>query len=120
VIEIYKRMGGYSMITASLGCFIAGICVTALITLWFVVSYRELSEKRKSLDTINEQIYMHRRLHMQERGGENDAVAQNILENKLMVYREVEKDYIALLKRPLNRIPSYIMGFHPEKKEKGI
>jgi hypothetical protein len=105
------------LITATLGWFIAGICVVAFVTLWFLVSFKELSAKRKSLDNINEQIHMHRRLYMQERGGENDAAAQNILENKLMVYREVEKEYNALLKRPLNRIPSYIMGFHPEKKE---
>lgn len=108
------------MTAATLGWVIAGICVAAFITLWFTVSFRELSEKRRSLAAIGEQVQMHRRLYMQERGGENDASAQNILENKLMVYREVEKDYNVLLKRPLNRIPAYIMGFHPAGKESGI
>lgn len=108
------------MTASTLGWFIAGICVTAFVTLWFTVSFRELSAKRKSLAAIGEQVQMHRRLYMQERGGENDATAKNILENKLMVYREVEKDYNALLKRPMNRIPAYIMGFHPTGKESGI
>ncbi len=106
------------MTAATLGWFIAGICVTAFVTLWFIVSYRELSAKQKILDTINEQVQMHRKLYMQERGGENDAAAQKILENKLMVYREVEKDYNALLKRPINRIPAYIMGFQPVGRER--
>lgn len=108
------------MTTTMLGWFVAGIGIAAFITLWFAVSYKELSVKKKSLDTISEQVQMHRRLHMQERGGENDAAAQKILENKLMVYREVEKSYNALIRRPLNRIPAYIMGFHPVGKERMI
>jgi hypothetical protein len=108
------------MSAATLGWFIAGICLAAFITLWFAVSFKELSTMQKSLDTISEQVHMHRRLHMQERGGENDAGAQKILENKLMVYREAVKKYNVLLKRPLNRIPGYILGFHPAGKEQGI
>lgn len=107
------------MIAATLGWFIAGIGVVAFVTLWFVVSYNELSAKQKSLNTISEQVQMHRRLYMQERGGENDAAAQKILENKLMVYREVEKGYNALIKKPIYRIPSYILGFHPIGKDGG-
>lgn len=107
------------MTTATFGWFTAGICVTAFVTLWFIVSYKELSEKRKSLDTISEQVEMHRRLYMQERGGENDTAAKTILENKLMVYREVEKSYNALIKKPMNRIPAFVMGFHPTGKKRG-
>ncbi|NLO10802.1 MAG: hypothetical protein GX129_13180 [Clostridiales bacterium] len=105
------------MTEATLGWFIAGICVTAFVTLWFIVSFKELSAMQKSLDTISEQVRMHRRLYMQERGGENDAAAQKIFENKLMVYRETVKNYNALLKRPMNRIPGYIMGFSLKNKE---
>ena len=105
------------MTAATLGWLVAGICAAAFVTMWFTVSYRELSAKRKSLEAIREQVQIHRRLYMQERGGENDAVAQNVLENKLMVCREVEKDYNALLRRWMNRIPSYFMGFRPAGKE---
>jgi len=107
------------MTGATLGWFIAGICIVLFVILWFQVAARELSAKRKSLNAISEQVQIHRRLYMQERGGENDAVAHNILENKLMVYREVEKDYNQLLKKPMNRIPAYIMGFQPTGKERG-
>lgn len=107
------------MTAATLGWFVAGICVAAFLTLWFIVSFKELSAKRKSLEIINEQVEMHRRLYMQERGGENEAAALKILENKLLVYREVEKSYNALIKKPMNRIPAYIMGFHPTGKERG-
>lgn len=108
------------MTASALGWFIAGICLAAFIVLWFAVSFGQLSEKRRSLAAISEQVQMHRILHMQERGGENDAAALNILENKLMVYREVEKNYNELLKRPMNRIPAYILGFHPVGKEHEI
>lgn len=99
------------MTSTTLGCFVAGICVAAFVALWFFVSFRELSSKSKSLDDIRGQVNFHRRLYMQERGGENDTAAQKILESKLMVYREVEQDYNALLKKSMHRIPGYIMGF---------
>jgi hypothetical protein len=105
------------MIAGTLGWFIAGVCIIAFIALWFTVCFKELSAKRKSLDSIREQVQIHRRLHIQECGSEYETAAQNILENKYMVYREVEKDYNALLRRPLNIIPGYIMGFRPTKKE---
>lgn len=105
------------MTSAMLGWFIAGICAAAFVTLWFSVSFRELSAKKKSLDAISEQVRLYRRLYMQERGGEYDAAAHNVLENKLMVYREVAKDYDALLKKPMHHIPSYIMGFQLSTKE---
>jgi hypothetical protein len=105
------------MTAATVGWLIAGICVMGFAAMWFTVSYRELSAKHKSLESIKEQVQIHRILYMQERGGEHDAVAQHVLENKLMVYRDVEKDYNAMLKRMMNRIPSYFMGFHPAGKE---
>ena len=105
------------MIVTTLGWFMAGISIAAFVTLWFVISYKELSMKRSSLEAIVEQVQIHRRLYMQERGGENDTVAKNILDNKIMVYQEIEKDYKALLKRPMNRIPAYIMGFTSIYKE---
>ncbi len=101
------------MTAAMLGWFIAGIFVTAFVTLWFIVSFKELSARWKSLDKISEQVQMHRRLHMQERGGENDEASKKMLENKLMVYREEKKKYNAILKKPMNRIPAFILGFHP-------
>ncbi|HHU72524.1 MAG TPA: hypothetical protein GXZ21_10920 [Clostridiales bacterium] len=104
---------------ATLGWFIAGICMAAFVTLWFAVSFKELSSKQKSLNTVREQVQMHRRLYMQERGGDNDAAAKKILENKLMVYRELEKSYQAMLKMPMNRIPAYILGFHSAGKDRG-
>ncbi len=106
------------MFAATLGWFVAGICLTAFTILWFSVSFKELSAMKKSLNLISEQVQIHRNLHMQERGGENDATSHNILENKLMVYREVEKSYNELIKRPMHRIPAYIMGFRPVGKDK--
>lgn len=99
------------MTSAMVACLFAGICFAAFVTLWFYVSYRELSAKLKSLCAISEQVRLHRRLYMQERGGEHEAAARNIYENKLMVYREVEQDYNTLLKKPMHFIPGCIMGF---------
>ncbi len=95
---------------------IAGLCVAVTLTLWFSVSYRELRGKRKALDFLAEEVRFHRRLHMQERGGEHDTRAENILASKLLVYRKLAREYNALLKRPLHRIPGLLLGFRPESE----
>lgn len=102
---------------AILGWCTAGVSILFFLTMWFALCYKELSERRKSLEIINEEVKMHRRLYMQERGGKNDSAALNILESKLLAYREMEKNYNALLKKPMYRIPAYIMGFHTKKNE---
>lgn len=99
------------MTSAILAWFVAGICMTAFVTLWFYVSFKELSVKRDRLEAIDEQVQLHRIFYMRERSGENNAVAKNILDNKIIVYKEVAKEYDALLKKPINYIPAYIMGF---------
>lgn len=102
------------MTAAAIPWFIAGISVTAFVALWFSVSYRELSKKRKSLDFMAEEVRLHRGLYMQERGGENDEASENMLETKRMVYRKLVREYNALLKRPDYRVPGYLLGFRPE------
>lgn len=99
------------MTSVTLACIFAGIFFAAFITLWFYRSFQKLSAKCKSLNAMSEQVQFHRKLYMQERGGENEAAARNIYENKLMVYRKMEQDYNALLKKPMHRIPGCVMGF---------
>jgi hypothetical protein len=106
------------MISATLAWFVAGICITAFVTLWFSVCFKELSAKRNSLEAISEQVQLHRTLYMQERGNENNSAARNILDNKLIVYKEVAKEYDALLKKPRNYITAYIMGFRNSDSSK--
>lgn len=98
---------------AVLGWFMAGVCVAALIGLWFWVSGRELLAKRRSLEAISEQVQLHRKLLLQERGTPHDASAQNVLSGKLIAYSEVEKEYNVMLKQPMHRLPALFLGFHP-------
>lgn len=104
------------MTTAALGWFVAGICFTAFIILWFWISHREIYAKRCNLDAISEQVKMHRKLFMQERGGTYDESAQNVLTNKLIAYGKTEEEYNALLKKPFHSIPAFILGFRPTEK----
>lgn len=105
------------MTIEAMGWIVAGICACMLLTLWLVVSYRELAGRRKRLEDIREQVDYHRKLCMQERGGELDPAAQNILENKIIVCREMEKEYHRALKKPLYVIPGYLLGFHRGEKD---
>lgn len=93
---------------------VAGVCAMAFIVLWFSVCHRELAGKRRSLDFVAWEVRRCRGLRMQERGGENDALAENMLETKLMVYRKLAREYNELLKSPANRIPGFLMGFRED------
>ena len=95
----------------TLGWFIAGIFFAAFITLWFVSSYKELTEKRNSLVAIGEQVTLYRKLCMQERGGINEISSQKILSAKIAAYNEALKEYELSLKKLKNYIPAYMMGF---------
>ena len=106
------------MISSILGWIIAGICLAALVLTWFVISYRELIEKRSSLESIIEQIKLHRSLYMQERGSENNTAARSLLDNKIIVCREVAREYDAFIKKPINLIPAHIMDFNSSEKLK--
>ncbi len=107
------------MTAGMLGWFIAVVCLVALAAVWLSASIRELLAKKQRLDDISEQVALHRKLCMRERGGEHDAAAQNMLSSKLMVYREAAREYNALLKRPMHRIPCLILGLRPEGRTDG-
>lgn len=64
------------MTIATLGWFIAAICMTSFITLWLLMNFSELSTICKSLDLISDQMLLHCRLYMQEGSGEHDIAAQ--------------------------------------------
>jgi len=101
-----------------IACFIAGICVAGFVTIWFTTAYKELSKKQNSLADLEEQLLLHERLYLQAMDSPDAPFSTGMLETSRMLYREAAKSYNRILRKPMNRIPSLLMGFRTADEEK--
>lgn len=92
---------------------IVGGCLVGFVTIWLVTAYKNLSEKRRTLNGLKEQLLMHQQASTQVRDGPDSKVADKMLETNQKIYREAVKCYNCLLKKPLNRLPAILMRFRP-------
>ncbi|MDD4493476.1 MAG: hypothetical protein PHV32_03885 [Eubacteriales bacterium] len=89
----------------------AGVSTSAFLTLWFIVSHRELSGKKREVAAAAEQVQLHRSLHSKERGGDNSQAAKRMLDTSYRIYSETARVYNKSLLNAVYRIPGFIMGF---------
>ena len=82
---------------------IAGGSLLALNTVWFLSVYRILSEKRKSALSAAEQV----------KGSPQELTARRVLSVSREIFQQIRDGYNQALRRPLCRIPGYLMGFRP-------
>lgn len=92
-------------------CFIAAVSTAVLVTVWFVISYCELTRYKNEMISAAKQEQMHRTHYMKERGKSNEQAAKRILDNSSLIHRETAKSYNCVLGNPIYRFPGYIMGF---------
>lgn len=97
---------------------ISGICVAGFVTIWFSTAYKELTAKQNSLADLEAQLRLHDRLSSQATDGPNALTAANILETSRMLCREAAKGYNRVLRKPMNRLPALLMGFHAAQEIK--
>ncbi|ACL76969.1 hypothetical protein [Ruminiclostridium cellulolyticum] len=91
--------------------FVAGICATGFVTIWFTTAYAELSAKRNCLADLDKQLRFHEGLYARARDGPDVESANGMLETSRMLCREASKSYNRILHKPMNLIPALLMGF---------
>lgn len=94
-----------------IACFIAGICATGFVSIWFTTAFKELSAKQNSLAALEEQLRLHERLFSQARDGPDAQSAAKMLVTSRMLCQEAAKGYNRILHKPMNRFPALLMGF---------
>ncbi len=92
-------------------CIIAGIIAAVLIFLWFRRVYQSLSKKRQSVECARRQLASNRKKHMRIKDGYNSERGQELITKSVDIYRQNVSSYNLTLKKPLNIIPGYLMGF---------
>lgn len=90
---------------------ITAMCVTGFLTIWFFSVFKEISTKRINLIDLENQMHLHEKLALEARGGPEAHSAEGMYRTSSMLYREAVKGYNDVLHKPMNRIPSVLMGF---------
>lgn len=85
----------------------AGICGAGFVTIWFWTAYKELSAARNSLLDLEQQIRLHERFYSVIHESVDSGSAVSMLETS----HEAAKQYNSILRKPLNLLPSMLMGF---------
>lgn len=97
--------------------FLAILSTTAFLTLWFWVVRRELAAKQRAVDAAQCQLTASRQHVLRVRDGPEEEAAKQILERSQSVYLQTVRLYNEILKKPWNRIPGFLMGFHKTDME---
>lgn len=93
---------------------ITGACAASMSAIWFSTVYKKLSEKRRNLESLRKQLLVHENASVQIRDGPDSELATRMQETNQKIYRTAAADYNRLMKRPLNCMPTFLMGFHTE------
>ena len=93
--------------------FVAGLSLGALLSLWFLGVYRFLSEKRACAMHARQQLRLHREGLDQVRGSDSESAARRVLDSSREICNRICGSYNTALRRPICRIPGYLMGFRP-------
>lgn len=102
--------------TTVIACFVAGISITAFFTLWFIVAYREIENKKQVLDDLAEQIKIYGSSEPTQSETENTEAARvHMLETGTMLYNEAAKSYNRLLRHPFYWFPGFVLRFRRAK-----
>ena len=102
--------------TAAISYIIAAISIFALLVLWFINTYQVLLRQRQDLLHAEEQVRLHREGCRQMRESPDEQTALRMLETSRKIYLQIEKKYMATLRKPHYRIPGYLMGFRSTEK----
>lgn len=96
-----------------LAWMLVGACGIGFIVIWFYTVYKELSKSQHSLTIQREQLLMNETTSAKIRDARDREVAIRMLETNRKIYKEAVKNHNKLLKKHLNHIPAFLMGFRP-------
>lgn len=89
----------------------AAISTAAFLALWFWVVYRELREKKNTMESAAVQLAVCKRQARLARDEREKEDAQGVLDRSLDIYRQSVNLYHQTLKKPWNYLPGCLMGY---------
>ena len=85
--------------------------MAGFVTIWFTSSCAELTAKRNSFKSLEEQLRLHEGLYAKTRDGHDACLSAGMLETSKMLRHEAAKSYNSIRRKPMNRIPALLLGF---------
>jgi len=102
--------------TSAISYFIAALCILALLALWFINAYQIISRKKQDLMHAEEQVRLLRESFDEMRNSPYEASAGKMLETSIQIYKQIETSYNETLRKPIYRIPVFMMGFRKAER----
>lgn len=103
-------------LTTIIACVTAIISTALFLALWFWIVYRELRTKKDTVKSARSQLAACRKKHLEAMDSSEEQDAKSILSRSLDIYNQSVMLYNQTLQKPWNRIPGFLMGFHPMKE----
>lgn len=97
--------------TTAISCFIATMSIVVILTFWFLNTYSLLSRKKEDMLQAEEQVRFHREEYQQMRGKSDEKAALRMFDTSFQIYLLVEKSYNETLRKPIYKVPGFLMGF---------
>lgn len=103
---------------AAISYLITAISTLALLALWFINAYQVIFREMQDLIQAEEQVRLLRECFDKKRNSPDEASAERMLETSMHIYTRIEKSYNQTLKKPVYRIPGFLMGFRRAERNR--
>lgn len=98
--------------------FIAGFSTAALLTLLFFNAYAVLSRKREDVRNAEDNVRLLQNCFNGMRNTPDEVTARRMLKTSIQIYTQIEKCYNETLRKPVYRIPGFLMGFRRAERSR--
>lgn len=89
----------------------------AFAFVWLNVSFHQIARCKADMTRASNQLNLYRAHQAGVKSEMESHLRQEQVEISEDIYKAAVVAYNCTLKKPLNRIPAFFMGFRPEKKE---
>ncbi len=96
--------------------FIAGFSTAALLTVLFFNAYAVLSQKREDVRNAEDNVRLLQECFNGMRNTPDEMSARRMLKTSMQIYTRIEKSYNQSLRKPVYRIPGFLMGFRSAER----
>ena len=90
---------------------IAGLSMLSLLLIWFIGTYKVLSQKRNAVNKAAKELQLHRDGYQSVLSLPEESTARHILDTSIQIYDQINLDYYNALKKPIYRFTGFLMGF---------
>lgn len=103
--------------TIVIAYFIATISIVAFLVLLFFNAYAVLSQKREAVRNAEDNVRLLQDCFNGMRNTPDEISARRMLKTSTQIYTQIEERYNETLRKPIYRVPGFLMGFRKAERQ---